>query len=109
MKPFNNMLEVGMKAIIIGTRLPENSWLIGKVVTVECFLSSGEEIPQRYTTSDMKTGQLAEIFVVVSGEIGRLTTRWREGFRMFNPKNLMPLPPLDELEQQKEKELNLCH
>lgn len=110
MKLFNNALDVGMKAIIIGTKQPKNSHLIGKIVTVECFLKDKETISSEYLVEGVRAHVATGCGVaVISGAIGRNSENWKEGYRMIDPKHLMPLPPLDELEQQKEQELNLCH
>jgi hypothetical protein len=101
MKLFNSMLDVGMKAMIIGVRLPENSHLIGKVVTVECFLKGGELIPAEFVEKfgSVKVWDKPCNYVVVSG-LSCKKEHWRTGYRMLDPKNLMPLPPLEDDEFQ---------
>ena len=41
-------LEIGMPAMIIGCKRPENSYLIGTVVKVEAFWNKGDDITSFY-------------------------------------------------------------
>ena len=111
MKLFNNELDVGMKAIIIGTRLPENSHLIGRVVTVEAILGPGEGDKRFLREGQIMKVASGRIIAMCSGAGGHEQSRKRyiDNHLALDTKNLMPLPPLEELEQQKEQGLNLCH
>lgn len=112
MKMFNNQLEVGQPAMIINTRLPENLYLVGGIVTVEEFISVGSDVSKYYElpgSTKLNPNKYPGI-VVVSGckltgksEGGNISML--PGYALFGRKNLMPLPPLEEKEIQKEKEL----
>lgn len=109
MEGFNNKLEVGMQALVIGCSKPENLYVIGSVVTVEAILPKGSEMPKQFMSQlarDLiESGKntwppLEKDRIVVSGvhtsdliELNHAT---------FEPKYLMPIPPLKELEREKE-------
>lgn len=104
MEMFNNKIEVGMQAMIIGTRQERHACYIGKIVTVEYLTERRGEIPVQY---------LLEEFVPVTSSIQGAVVFLEEisiegmqpGYSHINRKYLMPLPPLKESERQKEKEL----
>lgn len=111
---FNNKLEVGQLAMIINTRLPENRWLIGSVVTVEAFVKVGDDLTEFFDLPHNVTlGPTKYDAVMVAG--CKTTTKtldkrfsMKPGHSLFNAKNLMPIPKLKETEIQKEKELDLA-
>jgi hypothetical protein len=112
MKTFNNKLEIGQPAMIINTRLPENRYLVGGVVTVEEFVSVGDDISKYYELSGGSTlnpNKHPGIVVVsgckLTGKSANGSVSMIPGYALFGAKNLMPLPPLGEKEIQKEKEL----
>jgi hypothetical protein len=112
MKMFNNQLEVGQPAMIINTRLPENRYLVGGIVTVEEFVSVGDDISKYYELSGGDTfnpNRHPDIVVVscckLTGKSTSGSVSMLPGYALFGRKNLMPLPPLEEKEIQKEKEL----
>ena len=112
MKLFNNQLEVRQPAVIINTRLPENLYLVGGIVTVEEFVSVGDDISKYYQLSggDIFNPNKHPGIVVVSGckltgQSVNGSVSMLPGYALFSRKNLMPLPPLEEKEIQKEKEL----
>lgn len=107
-------LEIGQLAMIIGCRHPENSWVIGNMVTVEAILSAGSKMPAQYMADWMRdrieSGKalwpdLPEDRVIVSGV--NTSDLHGKNYASFNPKHLMPLPPLPEEELAKDKELEL--
>lgn len=108
---FNDKIEVGRPAMIINTRLPENYWLIGSVVTVEGFIEVGDDISHLFELPDGFTlGATKLKSVLVSGckRTGQTVNgdfQMKKGYALFNSKNLMPIPKLKESEIQKEKEL----
>ncbi|QPB10524.1 hypothetical protein QGX23_gp128 [Pseudomonas phage PN09] len=117
MESFNNRLEVGMLAMIIGCSQPENSSIIGKIVTVECLTQVGDNVRPFYEGGADPSKPVVERsagMVFATGVdapkrdplsdnsyLARNTVRLRSQF-------LMPLPPLPEEELQKEKELELA-
>ena len=99
-------LEIGMPALIIGVGAPENSWLIGSVVTVEGFWKVGQDVTDVYL-GVREAGHSIVVrekcigLVLVSGckRTGRTQTEnfcMSPGFANLQEKNLMPLPPLDD-------------
>lgn len=104
MEMFNDKIEVGMQAMIIGTRFPHNSHLIGKIVTVEVLTHVGQVVPKQFILGDLEGIQSKiEGAFVFSPDIK--FSGMKPGYSHLNRKYLMPLPPLKESEQQKEKEL----
>lgn len=99
-------LEIGMPAMIIGTGSPENSWLIGSVVTVEGFWKMGQDVTDVYlgvreAGLTVEVGPKCIAYVLVSGckRTGKTKSgdfKMRPGFANIQEKNLMPLPPLDD-------------
>lgn len=99
-------LEIGMPALIIGVGAPENSWVIGSVVTVEGFWKVGQDVSDAYigvkeSGSSVVVGNKCVALVLVSGckRTGRTMSGefyMPAGFANLQEKNLMPLPPLDD-------------
>lgn len=114
---FEGKLEIGQPAMIINTFKPENRHLIGTVVTVEAFWVRGQNVTSFFVGAPASPGVVVgsghpEHLVVVSGS--KVTGKTRDGTHFMEPgwtniehKFLMPLPPLDELEIQKERELEM--
>jgi hypothetical protein len=92
MQGFNPELKVGMQAMIIGVRYPENAHKIGKVVTIEGLGSIGD-VPGWYSQPYSET-KLTFDLALVSG-IGP-TPGILNGMSSIQQKYLMPLPPLDD-------------
>lgn len=114
MQQFNNQLQVGQLAMIINTTKPENSELIGKIVTIEMLPALGEEVSHFY---HVRKGR-----VVVEGDGNRAFCSGQtpphnaplsDGTPMIDNhvrlkrEYLMPLPPLPEEEniEQMDKRL----
>jgi hypothetical protein len=116
MQPFNNMLSVGMQAMIINTNQAKNKDLIGKIVTVEALPERGDNIAHYWDVpegSDIRANY-GEQAVIVSGvprQVEAYTAcgenRIKFGFADLAAKHLMPLPPLpdEEFETESEKQL----
>lgn len=103
MQSFNPELKVGMLAMIIGCSKPENTYLIGTMVTVEAIMEMGETFPDQYLSQKAKDALVQGRIkwtpfkrqtILVSG----VNTHWtvKENHASFNPIHLMPLPPLDD-------------
>lgn len=115
MESMNTELKVGDSALIIGCALPENSPIIGKVVTVEEFVSKGDNIIQYYDVKDEYLRVVNEAFgdmVVCSGvtainksgsSCGRAIIK--DNYIRLQRRFLMPLPKLPEEEIVKDEEL----
>jgi hypothetical protein len=104
MERFDSRIEVGMQAIVIGTKYPVNSYLIGRVVSVEALTEKKKKMPPEYLDDGMDDPTISEIDgAIVQGE-GLQHFGLKPNLVHISRKNLMPLPPLEELEQQKEKE-----
>lgn len=110
MNLFSNKLEVGMQAMIINTTKPENKSLIGKIIRIEAILEVGDDISEFY----LHKGKVIEnypIWVICSGVSAPVPCTSANGAIMipnharFKKEHLMPIPPLEEKEQQKEVEL----
>lgn len=95
MKPFNNELQVGQPAMIIGCYKPANSWAIGKIVVVECLMGSFEEVPEQYKISDDIILMSIEKSAIISGI--NTDERIIANHASIMLKHLMPLPPLPPL------------
>lgn len=112
---FEGKLEIGGLAMIIGCSKPDNSWVIGSVVTVEAILEKGDSSEQWYDLPEGKRiAPVPHPVVVVSGckITGKSMSQeifMRDGHAFFKPHNLMPLPPLDEKELEEERELEMSH
>lgn len=111
MQGFNPELKIGMQAMIIGVRNPDNAWAIGKLVVIEAFVEVGECLPPEFTAQGFaSTHKNPEKMAIVSG----VHTHYLviENHANINIKYLMPLPPLDDdviIEAtQKPKELAKC-
>lgn len=113
METFNNKLEVGMLAMVIGVNKPENTHLIGSVVTVEGFTKPGDDVKRFFDIpDDIELAPVKIHSVVVSncnvtGSTVAKTYSMLAGHAFFDEKHLMPLPPLKE--EQRQKELELCY
>lgn len=94
MKPFNNELQVGQPAMIIGCYKPVNSWAIGKIVVVECFMGSFEKVPEQYRSGD-DVGMTIEKAAVISGI--NTDERIIANHAVVMVKYLMPIPPLGDV------------
>lgn len=93
MQSFNPELKVGMQAMIVGTRLPEHSHHIGKIVTIEDLADAGEVKDAWFTPNHYNT-TLSVSLALISG-IGK-TVGINGNMSTIQQKNLMPLPPLDD-------------
>ncbi|WOZ57555.1 hypothetical protein [Pseudomonas phage vB_PseuGesM_254] len=99
-------LEIGMPAMIIGSGKPENSWLIGSVVTVEGFWKIGQDVTDAYlgvkeAGYTVEVGSQCSSLVLVSSckrtaKSGCGRFLMKPGFANLQEKHLMPLPPLDD-------------
>lgn len=117
MEGFNNKLEVGQLALIIGTAKPENSYLIGTTVKVECFWHEGQEVTEFYQNAKeagwtilVPADHRAQVVVSGCGYTGKTSNgqfSMKDGWTNFRGQYLMPLPPLPEEELAKDKELEL--
>lgn len=111
---FNRTLEVGQPALVIGTRIPENSWLIGSVVIVEAFTRAGEdvgrffELPDNVRLAPTKTDSVLVSECKKTGKTKCEQYSMKAGYTFFSEKYLMPIPKLKDKEIQKEKELDLA-
>lgn len=115
MQSFNPELKVGMPAMVIGVLHPQNSHLIGKMVVVEALFSIGEIMPESYCSdswiaSGRKYNPFKKNVAIVEG--CHINPAMKEPFALFDQKNLMPLPPLDDdaiiFANEEEKELVKC-
>lgn len=101
MKPFNNEIEVGQKALIIGCKHPENSWVIGMTVTVEGLFLKYESVPDEFRselgrrTPHDRRGKFIDDSAVVSGF--NINDFLRENHAVIARKYLMPIPPLGDM------------
>lgn len=105
---FEGWLEIGGLALIVGCEKPENSWVIGKIVTIEVFNNLGDDITWLFPTARFVQETYPDM-VVCSGVDSKSVTSHGQAILpnhlRINKKYLMPLPPLEEEELQKEKEL----
>lgn len=110
MESFNNRLEVGMLAMVIGCTNPD---YIGSIVTVEEFVKAGLSMNQHFEgTYRQGVRVVAPVDCVrVSGFSGGATTaegyNSKPGVGFFYHQHLMPLPPLGDEQLQKETEKEL--
>lgn len=114
MEGFDSGLDIGVKAIVIGCLQPQNTHVIGSMVTVEAILLVGDEMPIQYMSEFARDiierglgvwPKLTEDKVIVSGV--NTSHLLADNHASFNPKHLMPIKPLPEEEITKEKELEL--
>lgn len=106
MESFNTELKIGMQAMIVGCTHPENTHLIGKMVTVEAFVEAGQLIPRQYTTIDV--GADSSCSYQRSIVSGVNTTRILiANHASLNSKHLMPLPPLDDENFEESKSIEI--
>lgn len=92
------MLEVGMKAMIVGARTALGQQFIGRIVTIHQVLQAGDFIDKE-TLRDkidvlVPAGANSDGGAVVQGEIHPGNPLMLDGFAIFQGKHLMPLPPL---------------
>lgn len=101
MTPFNNQLQVGKPALIIGCHHPENSWTIGKTVIVDGFIEKGNQASG--DIANYYFGIAPELMCIVSGfESDQLYN----GKGVYKARFLMPIPPLgDVYDQEKMDEM----
>lgn len=116
MQLFNNMLAVGMQAIIMNTTKEENNDLIGKVVTVEALVDQGDNIAQYWDVPEgseilANYGKQAVIVSGIPRQVEAYTRcgqhKIKYGYADLDAKYLMPLPPLSEKEMETENENQL--
>lgn len=106
MQGFNQELQIGQPAMIIATNQAKNSHLIGSVVVVEEFWYRGQDVTEHFIGAaearrTVRVGSDVEHYrVLVSGckVTGKCTSDFymNPGFTQFDPKCLMPLPPLKD-------------
>ena len=107
MQGFNQGIQIGQQALIIGTRQLKNSFLIGRIVTVEDFWEAGEDVSRSYLEAEGRqiiyNGSADGPCAVVSSSDYKHTGKTKSGeFSMptgrfpILVKYLMPLPPLDD-------------
>lgn len=108
MEGFNSKIEPGMQAMIIGTRLPENSHLIGRIVVVEALTQVGVGIPNQFIDKEFFDEVVSKVEGAVAYMSGLKVRGMETDYMHIAQKYLMPLPPLEEEELQKEKELELA-
>lgn len=106
METFNDKIEVGMQAMIIGTRFPENSHLIGKIVTVEALYEEGEQLGHLfYPITEVKAGHILAHISAEGLYLEMNGSSLPSNESLLQPKYLMPLPPLKEKSKEKEATL----
>jgi NDP-sugar pyrophosphorylase family protein len=99
MQSFNSKLEVGMQAMVIGCKQPKNSWVIGKMVTIEALCQKGENVPDEFLSEQFKaedsdrTPFLSNVAIVRGIHVN---TSILFNHAVINEMYLMPLPPLDD-------------
>jgi len=107
MEMYNDKIEPGALAMIIGTFQPKNSHLIGRVVLVEDIIPGGADLGYLLEPYDIYVA--ATELVLISGLSGQTVThrysRMAEGVAVIDPKHLMPLPPLKEEVKAYQKEV----
>lgn len=108
---FNDKLEVGQLAMIIGCSKPENRSIIGKVVTVEAITSTGDDCSEFFEECRKRLIESKSGMAFCSGVTAPVKafasdgTPLLDGITRLKLKYLMPIPKLKESEIQKEKEL----
>lgn len=107
MQGFNQELQIGQPAMIIATTQAKNSHLIGSVVVVEEFWQRGQDVTEHFIGA-AEAGRTVRVgitnlpvLVLVSGckltgKSGTHDFYMKPGFSQFDPKCLMPLPPLKD-------------
>lgn len=114
MEGFNQKLEVGQLAMIIGCFQPKNAHAIGTIVTVEEMPNEGDDVSHHYDLKGDKVvirnkGQCVYVSgCKVTSKTSPPIYNAKPGIANFQPQYLMPLPPLEEKEVQKEQELELA-
>lgn len=107
MERFNNKIEPGQPAMIIKTRQPENSYLIGRIVVVEALTQTGGTIPEQYVDKSQYETVNCKVEGAIAASTGFKMNGIAEGYMHIAQVHLMPLPPLPEEELAKDKELEL--
>lgn len=112
----NPELKVGVPAMIVGCKHPENSWLIGKVVVVEALFQIGEVLSDEFRSELMKKtppearAPFTLDVAVVSG--CQVNENMLVNHCVVAQSHLMPLPPLDDdaklLDTEIPKETEKC-
>lgn len=111
MKQMNNNLEVGMLALIIGCSKEANRPIIGSIVRIEAMPVIGDDCTEFFEHSHYKIveGNVGRVFCSGVNPPQRGSTKsgilMKEGITRLKREHLMPFPPLEEEELQKEKEL----
>lgn len=106
MEMFNAEIKPGMLALIIGVNQPCNSHMIGSIVTVEYVYAEGDDLSHLFEPPcDFQCGTTLAHISGCTETSAHFGSSMQEGHCLIQPKYLMPLPPLRELERQKEKEL----
>jgi hypothetical protein len=99
MQSFNPELKVGMPAMIIGCKQPKNSWVIGKMVTIEALCEKGEAVAEPFQSEQWKaTGYEGGTFISDVAIVRGIHTNPAiiDDHAVINVTYLMPLPPLDD-------------
>lgn len=104
----NTELKVGMLAMIIGCRQPENrDTLIGKVVTIEALPDVGDNIVEFYDGEHTVIRENHTNIAICYGAEGKARRCTNDGlstlkdnYTRHNRKYLMPLPPLGDVYDQ---------
>ena len=99
MQSFNPELKVGMQAMVIGCKQPQNSWVIGKMVIIEALHVKGGQTPDEFVSDLFKAsgqakGGYASNVAIVRGI--HTNPAIIENHAVINQMYLMPLPPLDD-------------
>lgn len=111
MKQMNNNLEVGMLAMIIGCSKEANRPVIGSIVTIEALTVVGENYSEFFEEPKGPVVETVAGMVFCSGVTAPVRGSVGDGTLMkhnivrLKREYLMPVPPLEEEELQKEKEL----
>ncbi|MND52511.1 hypothetical protein D3C80_435280 [compost metagenome] len=96
----NKLFEVGMPVMVIGCRQPKNAHVIGQIGVIEGFVDRGESVSKWYEGS-VNIISDTDVVVVSGLRHQNLSQRGRPalyGFGFFSRKNLMPLPPLGDID-----------
>lgn len=96
----NPELKVGMLAMIIGCKQPRNSWIIGRIVTVEALFRIGECVPEQYRSEfgiqhdpEVRGAFKVDVAIVSGYNVSPLII---DNHGVIGQRHLMPLPPLDD-------------
>lgn len=115
MQSFNQELEIGMMALIVGCKQPKNVWVIGRMVTIESLHQKGEQVPDQFLSDSFKgSGKGKTVFETNVAIVRGIHTNVSilEDHAVIDQKYLMPLPPLDDdaiiFANENTKELEKC-